>query len=99
MLFIMTFAFGVCLTQIVTEHKVAVGHHEMEKTPQLEELYGSLDRSMLYLYEAVSDGIHWNELLEPLDKHCSPWLALAFVGYMSFVFFSLMNIVTAFFVE
>merc|ERR1712242_394997 len=54
---------------------------------------------MLFLYESIADGIHWNELLEPLYKHCSPWWSVAFILYMSFVLFSLLNIVTAFFIE
>jgi len=87
----------------VTEHKVGIGREEMEAPgtdrERLQEFYGDLGRSTLFLYEAVADGIHWNELLEPLYEHVSPWMSVAFIVYMSFVLFSLLNIVTSFFVE
>ena len=45
---------------------------------------GSLDRSMISLFETLSDGIHWGELNEPLAEHCSPWFPVIFVLYSAF---------------
>jgi len=54
---------------------------------------------MLSLYQVVSDGLHWSELVKPLEGVCSPWLALLFALYMSFALFALLNVVTGVFVE
>jgi len=55
--------------------------------------------SQCSLFETVSEGIHWGDVLKPLAVHCSPWLTLAFIGYVCFVLFAVMNVITAFFVE
>jgi len=98
LLFMLTFVFGVFLTQLVTDHKV----RNREREEELEDLlyyFGSLDRSMLFLYETISEGNHWHEVVKPLMEQCSPWLALVFVIYMSFTLFALMNVVTGVFCE
>jgi len=99
LIMLMTYAYGVVLTQIVTDHKIQLGRERMEEQEILLHHYGTLEKSMLTLYQTISDGVHWGEIMEPLAEHCSPWLALAFVLYMAFVLFAMMNTVTAFFVE
>jgi len=94
-----TYLYGVLLTQVVTEHKKSVPEDKLEQQEELLEYYGSLDKSMLTLFETVSEGIHWGEVLKPLSVYCSPWLTLAFLGYVCFVLFAIMNVITAFFVE
>merc|ERR1712032_190889 len=37
--------------------------------------------------------------MEPLTTHCSPWFAFAFILYVAFVLYAMMNVVTATFVE
>lgn len=93
-----TFVFGVFLTQYVTDHKLLLGRDRMEEQWELEEIYGTLDRSMLALYEILSDGIHWSEIMDPLTQHCSPWLAIAFVVYVAFTVVASMNVVLGVFV-
>merc|ERR1712137_793293 len=99
LIFLITFGFGIFLTQVVTDHKLALEEEEVEKQEALEEFYGTLVRSMFFLYQAISDGVHWGELAEPLVKDVSPWAAFAFIVYTAFVIFAMMNVVTAFFVE
>jgi len=102
-----TYFVGVYLTQIVTEHKIAHfssrnnsteeswgGHAEMEK---LDRFYGSLDRSMLSLFEIISDGIHWAHVMEPLVRECSVTLTFVFIVYVFFAIFLLMNVITGLF--
>eukprot|EP00747_Dinoflagellata_sp_TGD_P187760 gnl/TRDRNA2_/TRDRNA2_45737_c0_seq2.p1 gnl/TRDRNA2_/TRDRNA2_45737_c0~~gnl/TRDRNA2_/TRDRNA2_45737_c0_seq2.p1 ORF type:complete len:405 (+),score=69.54 gnl/TRDRNA2_/TRDRNA2_45737_c0_seq2:926-2140(+) len=98
LLFLFTFIFGVFLTDLVTEWKSSHSD-EFEKHPVLEEMFGSLDRTMLSLYETVSDGIHWGEVLKPLAECISPWMTVGFVLYMAFSLFALMNVITGIFVE
>jgi len=99
LILMVTYLYGVLFTQIVTDHKQSISEDELEHQEELLEYYGSLDRSMLTLFETVSEGIHWGEVLRPLSVHCSPWLTLAFLGYVCFVLFAVMNVITAFFVE
>jgi hypothetical protein len=75
----------------------------MEEDEEVDEVlleyYGTLDRSILSLYQAIADGIHWAELLEPLYTEISPYMALVFATYFGFMVFGLANIIGAFFVE
>ncbi|CAK0807388.1 unnamed protein product [Prorocentrum cordatum] len=63
LLFIIVYSFGVILTQAVTVH--TEGGTRVDD-PNLTQYYGTLSRSMLSLWWAVSGGISWNELTEPL---------------------------------
>merc|ERR1712048_1458620 len=98
---LLTAGFGMFLVRLVTQHKVdlltAPGGADFDE--HLEALYGSLDRAMLGLFEAVANGISWCELVDPLRESISPYLAVAYVGYISFVCFAMLNVVTAFLVD
>lgn len=98
LLLLITYIFAVYLTQLVTDYKVR--HAEKVRAEQhlLQEFYGSLDRSMLSLYETISDGIHWHEVMDPL-KDITPWLSVLFAVYISGIVFALMNVVTGIFVD
>mmetsp|Transcript_133492 Transcript_133492/g.297793 ORF Transcript_133492/g.297793 Transcript_133492/m.297793 type:complete len:609 (-) Transcript_133492:24-1850(-) len=96
---VVTYVFGVSLTQAVVDHKMGTSPEELQNQRMLDEYFGSLGKSMLILYEAISDGVHWGRAMEPLTTYCSPWFALVFVVYMAFVLYAMMNVVTAFFVE
>lgn len=96
---IITSVFGVILTQIVTDHKTALGREGMESQEVLDEYFGSVGVAMLRLYMTISDGMHWAELADPMIEYCSPWTSIIFIIYSSFVTFCMMNVVTSFFVE
>lgn len=95
----LTFAVGVLVTQIVTAHMVQYGEDIPEEMETLRKYYGSVGRSMLSLFEAVTEGIHWGEVMEPLVVDCSPWLLVVFLLYIAFTLFALLNVVTGLFVE
>jgi voltage-gated sodium channel len=99
LILLVTYLYGVVFTQIVTDHKKLISEEQFEEQEKLQEFYGSLDKSMLTLFETVSEGIHWGEVLNPLSEFCSPWLTLLFICYIGFVLFAMMNVITAFFVE
>mmetsp|Transcript_148729 Transcript_148729/g.262960 ORF Transcript_148729/g.262960 Transcript_148729/m.262960 type:complete len:627 (+) Transcript_148729:44-1924(+) len=102
------FITSVYFTQMVTDHKVS----QMDKTtveerarmmnledPRLLEFYGTLDRTMLTLYQTISEGIHWDAAMEPLRVHCSAWMPVSFSLYVAFVTFAMLNVITGVFVE
>jgi len=99
LIFVFIYAVGIIITQLVAEHKVAVGHEAMKDQEQLLEFYGTLDQAMVSLYMIISEGIHWSELMEPLATHISPSIKYLFVVFVGFQLFAMMNIITACFVD
>jgi hypothetical protein len=59
--------------------------------------WGTLHRSMLSLYAAITGGHPWHTLLSPLMSEVSPWLAAPFILYITFCVFGLRNIITGVF--
>lgn len=93
------FTFAVIITQYVTAHKMAVGVEAMQEQQDLLQYWGSLDRSILSIYQVLSDGIHCSAILRPLTEYCSPWWALVFASYAAFTVIAAMNVVTGVFVD
>jgi hypothetical protein len=93
------FTFAVFITVLVThfkmEHRDAVLNSE---EAILSVHFGTLDRTMLSLYKASMDGMHWEDIMDPLLEYCGPWHALLVIAYMTFTLLVLMNIVTSVFV-
>jgi len=95
---VQTFFAGIVFTQIATDHKIQVGRSVMAEEAELDMYFGSLDRSMVSLYQTLSDGIHWSEIAAPFVEHVSPILEAAFIVYSAFSVFAVMNIITGMFV-
>merc|ERR1712113_804230 len=71
LMFFITYTFGVYLTGVVTEHVINAGGELPEEQEKLLEYFGTIPSSMLALFETMSEGVHWGELLEPLASYCS----------------------------
>jgi len=98
---VLTYSFGIFLTHVVISLRA---QHEQtgqawEGEEELVRWYGSVIRSMLSLFEAISEGVHWAEAMDPLVEYCSPWFAVVFLCYIVFALFALLNVVTGLFVE
>jgi len=61
--------------------------------------FGALSRSMLTLYGAMSGGIDWDTLVQPLIDDISPVQGVVFALYIAFTVLALTNVVTGVFVE
>jgi hypothetical protein len=96
LLFTIVYAFGVILTQAVTEHTEGGTRIDDE---DLVSYYGDLFRSMLSLWMAVSGGINWNELTTPLKQTGNATWMLLFLLYITFVYFFVLNVVTGVFCQ
>lgn len=96
LLVMLTYSVGIFLTHVVIAKQVQL---DGELPEELARSFGSVTRSMLSLFEAVSEGTHWADLMDPLVEHCSPWLRLTFLCYIVFAIFALLNVVTGLFVE
>ncbi|CAJ1406578.1 unnamed protein product, partial [Effrenium voratum] len=97
-LFLVLYAVGVFLTQSVTDYKVALAK-ESQVPAKLEGYFGTLPSTMLALFQAVTDGQEWRDMLEPLIEEISPWMAIPFCMYVAFTAFALLNILTGIFVD
>ncbi|CAK0857241.1 unnamed protein product [Prorocentrum cordatum] len=98
LLTLFTFVFAVFLTQLVADFL------RLGRGPAVEEValmlhFGSLQSTMLSLYEASTGGINWHEIVDPLMYNFSPAIVVVFLCYMFFVIFALTNVVTGVFVE
>jgi len=92
LLMLLIYMMGVCFTQIVTDHLVAVESPDEE---ELRGFFGSLGTSMTTFFACVSDGIEWREVAAPL----TPTLNVLFVVYITFSAFAFMNMLTGIFVD
>ncbi|CAE8619967.1 unnamed protein product [Polarella glacialis] len=97
LMLLLTYLVGVFFTQCVTDHKVTQMPKELNNS--LEEYYGTLDATMLALFQAISGGKEWRDMLSPVMDEISVWLAVPFCMYIAFVLFSMMNILTGIFVD
>jgi hypothetical protein len=107
LLLLMIYIVGVYFTQSVTDHMIARnlqiannlsdGHTEGELA--LEYYFGTLARTILTLWEAISGGEDWDRMAGPLVDEVALQLGFAFTAYIAFAILALMNVVTGFFVH
>eukprot|EP00927_Polykrikos_kofoidii_P058337 TRINITY_DN5279_c0_g1_i1.p1 TRINITY_DN5279_c0_g1~~TRINITY_DN5279_c0_g1_i1.p1 ORF type:complete len:317 (+),score=63.97 TRINITY_DN5279_c0_g1_i1:1019-1969(+) len=103
LLLLMIYIVGVYFTQSVTNHLVemAEGAVLSDGEAQLSYYFGSLSRTLLSLWEAISGGADWDMMAGPLisdiqgDRMAGP----VFIAYIAFAMLALMNVVTGFFVH
>jgi len=97
---LLTYAFALAVTQVVTDHKIAVGREDMEKhQEEVLEFFDTVARTFISFYMIISEGIHWGELMKPLAEHISPYFKPIFCLFVAFQIFAMMNVITAYFVE
>jgi voltage-gated sodium channel len=96
LLIMIIFAFGVILTQAVTEHTAGGTRLDDE---DLVSYYGDLYRSMVSLWMAVSGGISWIELTRPLERTGNSLWMVMFLVYILIVYFFILNVVTGVFCQ
>eukprot|EP00403_Amphidinium_massartii_P005541 CAMPEP_0178374454 /NCGR_PEP_ID=MMETSP0689_2-20121128/2385_1 /TAXON_ID=160604 /ORGANISM="Amphidinium massartii, Strain CS-259" /LENGTH=799 /DNA_ID=CAMNT_0019994425 /DNA_START=24 /DNA_END=2420 /DNA_ORIENTATION=- len=93
------FCFSVLFVQMVSTH--VNKDDDWALTLQEEELvdaFGTVGKSMISLYMAITAGRNWGELAELL-LGVDPWLRTCFFIYLAMGIFGLTNVVTAVFVE
>jgi len=98
-----TAVFAILITVVVTDHKTQFAMEEWQKKDDEEQIlhhyFGSVPRSILFLYGMISGGRDWLESTEPLEKFISPYIVYIFVVYTFFVIFAMMNVITSQFVD
>lgn len=100
LLLIMLYVISVYICQLISDR----GHDDpsiMIEEPMLQVYFGSLPRSFLSLYQAMTGGVDWNQLLPPLEKGAlsNPYISIGFSMYIAFAVLAMLNVVTGVFVE
>jgi len=92
----LVYAFGVYITAFVID--LAQERPDLIEDGQLAEYFGSLPKSLMSLFQAVTGGIDWSDLFKPLMK-VSPYLGFVLVLYVAIMVIAVLNVVTGFFVD
>jgi len=92
------YIFGICMTTGVIEHCEANNLWQSEESRKLIKFFGSLGKSVLTLYQAMSGGVDWGDPFDAL-RRIGVGYCLLFIFFISFAIFAMMNVVTGVFVE
>eukprot|EP00933_Yihiella_yeosuensis_P033327 TRINITY_DN27057_c0_g1_i1.p1 TRINITY_DN27057_c0_g1~~TRINITY_DN27057_c0_g1_i1.p1 ORF type:complete len:831 (+),score=115.06 TRINITY_DN27057_c0_g1_i1:283-2775(+) len=98
---------GVYLTQLVVDNRAVVDatshtsqREEQEQQQQaMDRYYGSLGRTLLTLFQCITNGVDWGEALAPLMDQISPVMGVFFCMYIAFAVLAMLNVITGVFVE
>eukprot|EP00927_Polykrikos_kofoidii_P014264 TRINITY_DN16240_c0_g1_i1.p1 TRINITY_DN16240_c0_g1~~TRINITY_DN16240_c0_g1_i1.p1 ORF type:complete len:718 (-),score=147.90 TRINITY_DN16240_c0_g1_i1:181-2334(-) len=88
------YMFALVLTQSVVDYHIDKGY----KDKYLEMFFGTVLSSMFTLSKAILGGISWHEVVLPLEK-VNSFCVLIFLVYVGFMYFAVVNVVTAVFCE
>ncbi|CAJ1431039.1 unnamed protein product, partial [Effrenium voratum] len=91
LLLLVNFLFGVVFMQLSMEYLETINPQA-----ELRQYFGSLPRTMLTLYQAISGGIDWYNAIVTLLP-VSEWMEYIFSAYVFFTVFCCLNIVTGIF--
>lgn len=92
------YAFAIYFTEMAVDIRTGTSDH----ADTIADQWGSIWTSMLSLYMAISGGIDWNVMMEPLTSTSSLYATLnqtIFLTYVAFATFVMLNLVTGVFVE
>lgn len=92
--FLIIYVIAVYLTQLAWEHEINTG-----MAGEMRQLFGSVPRSVLSLFAALTGGGDWMDTMLSLTDEISPYLGVLYVLWIAFMLFAVMNVVTATFVE
>mmetsp|Transcript_49710 Transcript_49710/g.118466 ORF Transcript_49710/g.118466 Transcript_49710/m.118466 type:complete len:765 (+) Transcript_49710:79-2373(+) len=90
---IFIYGFAVVFAQAAIDSQI---DRDGSVSPVLLDRYGDLWKSAHTLFKSISGGLDWENALAPLQS--LNWIyTFLFMGYITFTFFILMNVITGFF--
>jgi len=94
------YLFSVCFVQGIIDllEGATVGSIGQDSLGQIAQTFGSVQITLLSLFQAISGGIDWKALMVPLSLVSWRYTLLLFL-YIFVVLFGLLNIVASMFVE
>jgi len=96
--FLLVYIYGLYLTQSVHLHRLEKGP-EGQGDAMLDKFFGTVGRSILSLFQALTGGIDWRELVDVLSENMHEVWGLATVFWIAFLILGVMNIITGNFVS
>jgi len=100
LLFLLMYIVGIFFVQQITTHMADLTEEALnERELRMRNYFGSLPDAWMSLWKAISGGIDWDVLAEPLEKELGLLLGWAFAAYIAFSLLAVMNVVTGVFVQ
>jgi hypothetical protein len=99
LILLLIYVVGTYLTYIISVKRIS-DELASSDLSELKSYYGSVGRSVLSLFQGLTGGIDWRDLLDPLLEEPSlQWAAAGTLVYLAFAILGVMNVVTATFVQ
>lgn len=93
---LMIYIVAIYLTQIVLVYRV---EGDIGVSLSLEPYFGSVPQSMLSLFQGMTGGIDWENMVTPVFRDISTLAGSMLVLFMAFAILGVMNVVTGTFVQ
>lgn len=94
---------SVFFLQVVSDHLLTQMEENNgvpgEGSDGLLKFFGGLDRAVLSLFQSITGGVNWRDLMVPLRDEISPVLTWILALYIAFAVLAMLNVVTGVFVE
>lgn len=92
------YVVSVYITQVVADIPATCVGCVADGT-DLKKYFGGIGDTIYTLFMSISGGIDWSQACDPLIQHVSPAMGLVFAGYIGFIMFSMLNVITGIFVD
>jgi len=101
LLILLIYTISLYITQLVADYRNGANQTNIidEHTQDLAKYYGSVVKTMISMFQAISGGIDWQDLMTPLKERISFFTAMVFLVYIAFSLLAMLNVVTGVFVE
>jgi len=99
LLLCLLFMFAVFFTQGFADHIAMLNTEEHNAVQSmLKAHYGSMPRTLSTLFQSMSGGVDWGQVVEPLQR-LNPVYVVLFFAFINFSIFGVLNVMTSVFVE
>lgn len=104
LLFVLMYVVGIYLTQLVLDTRLELGKDDAlgsknDISDTLVFYFGSIGDTTYALYCAVTGGVDWSALVDPLRAEVSVFITPCFIFYIAFAVLCMLNVITGVFVE
>lgn len=89
--FMIIYMFAICFTEAVALFMLEVPGD----LQQLDRFFGSVDKSILTLFKAITGGVSWGDPLDQLQR-VSVIYSLMYLGYVCVSILTMLNVITGF---
>lgn len=93
LLLMIIYVMALIFTQATTDYLQQAASNKV-----LEDFWGTVPIAMLTLFKAISGGVSWHDVAEPLGG-ISLWLTALFASYIFLTYFAVLNVITGVFCQ